>query len=299
MKRRHESLVKKVPIDRIRVVNPRARGKAKFKQIESSIVALGLKKPIIVARRDGKDGQPAYDLVCGQGRLEAFTNAGEQEVPAIVIDASKEDLLLMSLAENLARRSFTTIDVAREIVAIKERGHTNAQIAKKIGVNVTYVSGIIRLFKQGEERLIHAVEHNMIPMSVAIDISNSDDAGEQEALLHAYEAGELRGKTLTRARQILEKRRLHGKSLHSRARTRASRRAANAAKIVEAYREEASRQKQLVQKDKLCQSRLLFAVSALKQLTADQTFVNLLRAEGLNTLPKYLADQVQSGEEVA
>lgn len=296
MKRRHESLVKKVPIDRIRVVNPRTRGRKKFKQIADSIVALGLKKPITVARRDGKDGQPMYDLVCGQGRLEAFTDAGEKEVPAMVIDASREDLLLMSLVENLARRSFTTLDVAREIMALKDRGYTNAQIAKKIGVYTGYVSGIVKLFKQGEERLIHAVEHNIIPMSVAIDIGNSDDAGEQEALLYAYETGELRGKTLTRARRILEKRRLHGKSLHSRVRNRKNRRAEDAAKIVEAYREEASRQKQLVNKDKLCQSRLLFVVTALKQLSADETFVNLLRAEGLNTLPKYLAEQIHGGE---
>lgn len=293
MKHKHDTLVQKLPISHIRIVNPRSRGQVKFKEISANIVALGLKKPIIVARRGGKDGQPLYDLVCGQGRLEAFIAAGETEVPAMVIDASKEDMLLMSLAENLARRPFTSIDMAKEVAAMRERGHTNSQIAKKIGVDLTYVGGILTLYKQGEERLLYAVEHGRIPLSVAVDIAKSNDAGEQEAMLHAYETGQLRGKTLTRARHILEMRRFHGKGLHSHSKNPAAGRAANAAKIVAAYRDEAAKQKQLVQKDKLCHSRLLFVVTAFKQLLADENFVNLLRAEGLDTLPKYLKEQTQ------
>ena len=37
---------------------------------------------------------------------------------------------------------------------------------------------------------------------------------------------------------------------------------------------------------------LLFIVGALRQLLADENFTNLLRAEGLDTLPQYLADRV-------
>ena len=41
-----------------------------------------------------------YDLVCGQGRLEAFVALGQNEIPAIVIEASEEDCYVMSLVEN-------------------------------------------------------------------------------------------------------------------------------------------------------------------------------------------------------
>jgi ParB family chromosome partitioning protein len=47
----------------------------------------------------------------------------------------------------------------------------------------------------------------------------------------------------------------------------------------------------IVQKAKICETRLLFAVSAIKQLFADENFVTLLRAEGVDTLPQYLASQ--------
>ena len=40
------------------------------------------------------------------------------------------------------------------------------------------------------------------------------------------------------------------------------------------------------------QQRLLFVVSALQELFQDENFTNLLRAEGLDTLPKYLAERV-------
>ena len=37
---------------------------------------------------------------------------------------------------------------------------------------------------------------------------------------------------------------------------------------------------------------LLFIVGALRQLLADENFTNLLRAEGMDSLPQYLADRV-------
>ena len=53
----------------------------------------------------------------------------------------------------------------------------------------------------------------------------------------------------------------------------------------------------VIQKSKLCETRLLFVVSALRQLFKDEQFVELLKSEGLDTLPAYLNEQVlQNGE---
>ena len=95
-----------IPLDRIRIVNPRCRDRKKFEKIIESIRNLGLKRPIQVCLRPAAqtDGPPCYDLVCGQGRVEAFSALGYQEIPALVVEASKEDLLIMSLVENMARR---------------------------------------------------------------------------------------------------------------------------------------------------------------------------------------------------
>lgn len=59
-----------IPVARVIVVNPRIRSKKSFKELVENIAALGLKKPITVTLREESDG-PAYDLVCGQGRLNA------------------------------------------------------------------------------------------------------------------------------------------------------------------------------------------------------------------------------------
>jgi ParB family chromosome partitioning protein len=55
------------------------------------------------------------------------------------------------------------------------------------------------------------------------------------------------------------------------------------------------RQKMIIQKAKICETRLLFAVTALKQLFQEEHFVTLLRAEGLDSLPQYLAEQIYEG----
>ena len=62
--------------------------------------------------------------------------------------------------------------------------------------------------------------------------------------------------------------------------------------VLRTFQQETLRQKMVVQKAKICETRLLFAVSALKQLFRDDHFVTLLRAEGLDTLPQYVAEQV-------
>ncbi|MDW9762817.1 hypothetical protein GOB02_25135 [Sinorhizobium meliloti] len=45
----------------------------------------------------------------------------------------------------------------------------------------------------------------------------------------------------------------------------------------------------------LRQRRLLFIVEALKDLLADEGFLNLLRAEGLETMPRALATRISGG----
>ncbi|MCB2079973.1 MAG: ParB N-terminal domain-containing protein, partial [Novosphingobium sp.] len=100
--------IRQVPIDLITVLNPRWRNKRVFQELVDSIAALGLKKPITVSQRPGKN---RYDLVCGQGRLEAFIALGATEIPAMVVEASEEDCFVMSLVENLARRQHSPLEL--------------------------------------------------------------------------------------------------------------------------------------------------------------------------------------------
>ena len=92
-----------IPIDRIRVLNPRERNGEAFEEIVGNIKALGLKKPVTVTPRTDATG-PYFLLICGEGRLKAFLSLGQPEIPAMVVHVSDEDAFIMSLAENIARR---------------------------------------------------------------------------------------------------------------------------------------------------------------------------------------------------
>ena len=65
--------------------------------------------------------------------------------------------------------------------------------------------------------------------------------------------------------------------------------------LVRTYQKEVERQRLLVRKAEFTQQRLLFITSALRELLADEHFTTLMRAEGLDTLPKYLADRIHTG----
>ena len=99
-----------IPTDRIRILNPRVRNRRTFEEMVESIARIGLKRPITVSPRP--DGE--YDLVCGQGRLEAYKQLGQAMVPAaelratarerlvsdVLLEMETEDLFHMPVVEN-------------------------------------------------------------------------------------------------------------------------------------------------------------------------------------------------------
>jgi len=285
--------VQMIPINQIKILNPRERNPKKFQKIVDNIAHLGLKRPITVSTRSNPRGGERYNLVCGQGRLEAYIALGEDQIPAVIKnDISKEECYLMSLVENLARRRQVTIEYVRRIGILSERGYKNNEIAKKIDVHPEYVRGILRLLNNGEERLVSAVERKQIPISIAVEISAAKDEEAQIAMLEAYESKKLRGQALINVRRLIEKRRVQGKTLFSGIPKNAKNHF-SADSLVRTYKRETERRKILVKKAKICEARLLFIVSALKQLFEDENYINLMRAEQLELMPKYLMDKLR------
>lgn len=284
------SEIRNIPVAAITVLNPRSRNKRVFQELVTSIANLGLKKPITVsARADG-----GFDLICGQGRLEAFMALGQVEIPAVVTEASEEDCFVMSLVENLARRQHRPLELVQEIGALKDRGYSTQEIAMKTDFSAEYIWAICFLLDNGEERLINAVERGVIPHTVAMEIAKADEREVQEALAEAYERKALPGNQVLAIRRIIEQRKTSGKAGRSRpqeiggsARVRVT-----ADILVRAYRKETDRQKLLIKKAALTQSRLVFVVNALRRLLDDDHFVTLLRAEAMHTLPRPLAERL-------
>lgn len=285
--------IEMIPISRITVLNPRARNKRQHREIVNNIETIGLKRPITVSKHDGPGGT-RYDLVCGEGRLEAFQMLGQTEIPAVVIEASESECLVMSLVENIARRVQRPIDVMNEIGALRKRGYTEAEISRKIGITSGWVSMIVTLLERGEERLLSAVETGLIPISLAMEISRAESEEAQNLLLEAYETGKLRGKKLASVRRLLDLRmRGRSKSMTSgKFGRKGTNRKLTAGDLMQVYQREAEKQRLLVKKSDFTQTRLLFIVEAIKDLLTDDGFLTLLRAEGLETMPRALAMRI-------
>lgn len=291
MSQKERIRVKMIPVDQIAVINPRIRNAKSFQLIVDSISKVGLKKPITVSRRKNADGKPPYQLVCGQGRLEAFISLGERKIPAVVVETSEEESLIMSLVENLARRHHRPLELLHDIGELGKRGYSDTEIATRTGLSYEYVHSIRHLLDTGEERLLNAVESGQIPLYIALEIAEADADGAQEALARAYQEGLLRGKKLLAAKRLIEQRERFGKA-NVRRRSVAGGSRLSSESIVRAYEKEADRQRLMIKKAEMTQNRLLFVVEAIRQLLADRNFVTLLRAEGLATMPKPLAELI-------
>lgn len=274
-----------IPIDRITVLNPRLRNQKVFKEIVDNIARIGLKRPITVTRRLEADG-PFYDLVCGQGRLEAYRSLGQQEVPALVVSADPEDCLIASLVENCARRQHRAMDLLQDIGGMRERGYGAADIARKTGLSPEYVYGVGKLLEHGEERLLRSVESKTIPLSVAVQIADADDHDVQAALQDAYEKGLLRGRKLLAAKRLVENRRRRGKGI--RERSRSSERMSSE-QLVKAFQDDAERKRDLIRRSRITRDRLTLITEALRRLRGDEQLLALLEDEELDTLPENLA----------
>jgi ParB family transcriptional regulator, chromosome partitioning protein len=286
------SSVQMIPLERITVINPRVRNKKLFKEVVSSIAEVGLKRPVTVTRRDDPDG-PRYDLVCGQGRLEAYQILGQHEIPAFVVEADLEGCLVMSLVENCARRHHHAIDLLQDIEGLKRRGYAESAIARKTGLTAEYVRVVIRLLEKGEHRLLRAVEARQIPLTVAVQIAGAKDEEMQAVLQHAYENKLLRGRRLIAARRLIEQRRTIGKKPRTTPHRRRDKTLSSSA-LLRAYREDVDRKRLLIQKANATRDRLIFVTEAMRTLIADESFASLLRAEGLGTLPRNLVERLQS-----
>ena len=288
-----------VPINRIEILNSRDRNMKVFEEIVDNIRASGRRGPMTGGERTGDEGDRGYVRVCGGGRLNAFRILGETHIPALVVDVTDEDAFIMSLAENIARRGYRPLEILADIEVLRKRGYSAEIIIQKTGLSPKYVKDIVFLLDQGEERLIEGVQRGTIPLTTALEIARANEnatEGDGQAnlgdlLQEAYENGQLKGRQIIEAKRLIEKRMEHGPASPNRDQIKPP---TSSYSLVRTYQREVERQRKMVLKAEHAHQRLLLVVQGLKKLFADEHFVNLLRAEGLDTLPKYLAERINT-----
>lgn len=113
-------------------------------ELARSIGEHGVLEPILVRPR--KAG--GFEIIAGERRWRAAQRAGLKEVPIFVRDLSDEAAFEAALVENLQREDLNPIETARAFQRLVDQfGHTQEQIADRIGKDRSSVSNSLRLLK--------------------------------------------------------------------------------------------------------------------------------------------------------
>lgn len=279
------SHIQEIPIDQIRVLNPRVRNKKKFMEIVNSMEKLGNKMPIKVSPRSDGDGKE-YDLVYGQGRLEAYKYLGATMIPAIVSSIPYLECLILSVEENIARRNPSSMEHIEWIKILREDGYTIKQVAQKINLSESYVKNMLRLLANGDERLINDVMNGNISSNLACIMATQKDKDVQLAMLELHNQGKLNGSELLRAQKAYAKYQAMGKKLHRGPRAEKPKQSQHA--LMRALSQATERYESMSKQAKAYENYRIFIEKALEQLSQDEEFVKLTQEENLETLPAYL-----------
>jgi ParB family transcriptional regulator, chromosome partitioning protein len=129
--------------------NPRQpRGRLNPTQLEEladSIRQHGVIQPLIVAQTPFA-GQ--YTLIAGERRLEAARLAGLPTVPAIVREATEQQLLEVALVENIQRADLGPLETAQAYKHLADDfGLSHEEIAARVGKKRVTVTNTMRLLK--------------------------------------------------------------------------------------------------------------------------------------------------------
>jgi ParB family chromosome partitioning protein len=139
---------------------PRTRlDPTELEELANSIREHGVIQPLIVAQ-SAYPGQ--YTLITGERRLEAARLAGLPTVPALIREATDQQLLELALVENIQRSDLGPLETAHAYKHLAEDfGLSHEEIAAKVGKKRVTVTNTLRLLKL-PARLLDALASGQI-----------------------------------------------------------------------------------------------------------------------------------------
>lgn len=116
-------------------------------ELRDSIKIHGVLQPIIL--RNAKKG---YEIVVGERRFRAAKEAKLKEIPAVVRDLTEEEMMELSVIENLQREDLSPLEEAESYqFLMKKLSLTQAKLAERVGKSRPYIANFVRLLTLPEE----------------------------------------------------------------------------------------------------------------------------------------------------
>ena len=112
-------------------------------ELSESIKQFGVLQPILVQKKDDY-----YEIIAGERRWRAAKLAGIKEVPVIIKDFTEQEVVEISLIENIQRESLNPIEEAHAYKRLMEEFHLRQdEIAERVSKSRTAVTNSMRLLK--------------------------------------------------------------------------------------------------------------------------------------------------------
>ncbi|MFL6215231.1 MAG: ParB/RepB/Spo0J family partition protein [Blastocatellia bacterium] len=152
----------------------------KINELAESIKTNGVIQPI-VARRDGE----RFQIIAGERRWRAAQIAGLRKIPCIVRDITDENVLEISLIENIQREDLNPIEEATAYKRLVDvLSLSQEEVARRVGKDRSSVTNSLRLLKLPPE-IQQLVEDEKLSMGHARALLSLETADQQ--LLFAHE----------------------------------------------------------------------------------------------------------------
>ena len=143
-------------------------------ELSESIKQFGLLQPILVQDRDSY-----YEIVAGERRWRAAKLAGLKEVPVIIRKYTEQEILEISLIENIQREDLNEIEEAQAYKRLMtEFNLKQDEIAERVSKSRTAVTNSMRLLKLCDE-VQKMIINDMITAGHARAIISIEDPEEQ------------------------------------------------------------------------------------------------------------------------
>jgi ParB family chromosome partitioning protein len=112
-------------------------------ELSDSIREYGVFQPIIVKR-----SIKGFEIIAGERRVRASRLAGLTTIPSIIRNFTDEEMLEISLLENLQRENLNAIEEAIAYKSMVEKlGLTQDELSKKVGKSRSHVTNILGLLR--------------------------------------------------------------------------------------------------------------------------------------------------------
>ena len=126
-------------------------------ELAESIRQFGVIQPLLLKKRENY-----YEIVAGERRWRASVMAGLKEVPAIIREYSEQEVMEISLIENLQREDLNPIEEAQAFQRLITEFHLKQdEVAERVSKSRTAIANSMRLLKL-DERVQKMVIDDMI-----------------------------------------------------------------------------------------------------------------------------------------